>query len=764
MKSPTRKGKSLIDHVVTNSSCKIKTCDVLPTPEISDHDAVFVCLNNRVARFEPRFKIIRDMKNFDLQTYVQDAAKLPYNLVYATDSADDSLDSLNKLLLSCIERHAPLKRIKITRPQAPWMKDLRIADLQRTCREKRYYAHQSQTANDWDEFREARNTLKRRIKSTKKSFHQRILASKRPKEVWKLVHRILHPKVKKINVSPSELNKHYQTTAARILGSKPTPVEEIKQLLRDQPNTEKQFNFQLVSHEQVLKELKSIRNDCSSGYDHLPVSLIKPIASNLASPLTHIINAGIQGNLFHQQWKIGKITPIPKTEHSTTPDQFRPVTVLPILSKIYERLMAKQIVAFIEENNIYKPSMSGFRKHHSTETLLMKIRDDIVGAMNKGEITLATFIDYSKAFDTVDFKTLLCKLRKLGFSYSASTLMLSYLSDRKQFVQIDDKQSDRETVIFGVPQGSVLGPILFNLYTADLQDNIDGGDTDQYADDTTNCDYCKPAQLPASVKDLSSRFNQMKGYSTTNNLAFNEKKTKVMVITTSRISKIHNLNEPTNETFHIKHHGQPIERVSNYKLLGILLDQHLNWEDQIKRVSSSVYCRLFVLRYLRRTASFRLRKQLAESLLISRLHYCVSLFWNLSQARIKKLDKLKCRIASFVTQKFATTEDLIQLGWLPMKQQIDFSIMKLAHKSIHNESFPSYLKGFEAKISTRATRSQLDNKLDTKVSEKLFVGKASRLLNELPEPLRMEADHSIFCSSLKKLLLDRGLALFYSAH
>ena len=762
--SPTRKGKSLIDHVITNSNCKIKTCDVLPTPEISDHDAVFVCLNNRVARFEPRYKIIRDMKNFDLQSYVQDAATLPFNLVYATDSADDSLDNLNKLLLSCIERHAPLKRIKITRPQAPWMKDMKIATLQRTCREKRFKAHQTQTATDWNEFRNARNNLKRKIKLTKKSFYQRIFASKQPKEVWKLVHRILHPKINKINVSPSKLNKHYQTTATRILGTEPTPFDEIKQLLRDYPDAENQFNFKHVTRDQVLKELKSIRNDCSSGYDNLPISLIKPIACHLGSPLTHIINSGIQENLFHQQWKIGKITPIPKTEHSTTPDQFRPVTVLPILSKIYERLMAKQIVTFIEESNIYKPSMSGFRKNHSTETLLMKIRDDIVRAMNKGEITLATFIDYSKAFDTVDFKTLLCKLRKLGFSYSASMLMLSYLSDRKQFVQIDDKQSDRETVIFGVPQGSVLGPILFNLYTTDLQDNIDGGDTDQYADDTTNCDYCKPAQLPAAIKDLSSRFNQMIGYSNTNNLAFNEKKTKVMLITTSRISKIHNLNDPANETFHIKHHGQPIERVSNYKLLGILFDQHLNWDNQIKRVSSSVYCRLFVLRYLRRTASFRIRKQLAESLLISRLHYCISLSWNLSQVRIKKLDKLKCRIASFVTQKFATTEDLIQLGWLPMKQQVEFNIMKLAHKSIHNEYFPSYLKGFETKISTRATRSQLDNKLDTKVSEKLFVGKASRLLNELPEQLRMEVEHSVFCSSLKKILLDRGLALFYSSH
>ena len=246
--------------------------------------------------------------------------------------------------------------------------------------------------------------------------------------------------------------------------------------------------------------------------------------------------------------------------------------------------MAKQIVTFIDENRIYKASMSGFRKHHSTETLLMKIRDDVVSAMNKGEVTLATFLDYSKAFDTVDFKTLLCKLRRLGFSYSASTLMLSYLSDRKQFVQINDEKSDEVPVIFGVPQGSVLGPILFNLYTADLQEHINGGETNQYADDTTNCDHCKPKELPSKLEGLSSRFDEMKQWSKGNNLAFNEAKTKLMLLSSSRIAKLHHLNDPANLTFNFKHQGQPIERVTCYKLLGVQLDQHLNWENQIKFV------------------------------------------------------------------------------------------------------------------------------------------------------------------------------------
>jgi len=128
------------------------------------------------------------------------------------------------------------------------------------------------------------------------------------------------------------------------------------------------------------------------------------------------------------------------------------------------------------------------------------MRDDILKAMNRGEVTLAVFLDYSKAFDTVDYKVLLSKLRKLGFSRKATTWMLSYLTNRKQFVQVDDTKSTEETVLFGVPQGSVLGPILFNLYTVDLQDEIDGPAC-QYADDTTIYSHCKPSTIKDSLQN-----------------------------------------------------------------------------------------------------------------------------------------------------------------------------------------------------------------------------------------------------------------------
>ena len=168
VEKPTRKGKSLIDHIITHSSCKVSTCHVLPTPEISDHDAIYVCINTRISRYEPRFKIIRDLKNFLLDSYIQDTFILPFNLVYATDSADDGLDTFNTLINSCIEKHTPLKRIKVTWPPAPRIRDLQISDLQRQCKKHRYRAHQSQTILDWNNFREIRNKLKQTIKHTKK--------------------------------------------------------------------------------------------------------------------------------------------------------------------------------------------------------------------------------------------------------------------------------------------------------------------------------------------------------------------------------------------------------------------------------------------------------------------------------------------------------------------------------------------------------------------------------------------------------------------
>ena len=175
----------------------------------------------------------------------------------------------------------------------------------------------------------------------------------------------------------------------------------------------------------------------------------------IASPLTHIINSFISSSSFPAAWKIARISPIPKTDLPTEPDHYRPISILPALSRVFERLMLQQMLHYLNQHEVLQKSITEYRKGHFTTTVLLRIRDDIIKAMKTGEFTLIAFADFSKAFKTVDYSTVLRKLHVIGFSRTSLNWVMNYLTSCKQFVQINDKQSDLESVRFGVPQGSI---------------------------------------------------------------------------------------------------------------------------------------------------------------------------------------------------------------------------------------------------------------------------------------------------------------------
>ena len=226
--------------------------------------------------------------------------------------------------------------------------------------------------------------------------------------------------------------------------------------------------------------------------------LIEPVLDHLISPLVHIINNSINK----------RVCPIPRVDQPTSVKDFQPNSVLPILSKVYERVILQQLFNFIEKESFYTTTQSGFRRGHSTTTVLLKIRDDIKRAMNKSEVTLAILIDHSNAFDTIDQNILLEKLLKYNFSPQAIEIIFSYVSDRKQYVQVDDKSSEMSNMYFGVPQGSILGPVLFNLYVADLSEILSSTSA-QYPDDTTIYDSCKNSEIKSCAQNLQKDLNNM---------------------------------------------------------------------------------------------------------------------------------------------------------------------------------------------------------------------------------------------------------------
>ena len=676
---------------------------------------------------------------------------LPLDVVYGLECADDMVDAMNSLIRDCIDRHVPLRRTKVTRPPAPWLQTDEIRLLQSERDHLRKQAHENGSEASWNTFREVRNKIKSVVNKARRLFLSKALSSKRPKEVWKVIHRILNPSPKPLRENPDELNRYFVSTATRIMGSEPDDSTDLLDFLHSLPEHPTGFTFRKVTFEEVLKEINRLRSDSSTGYDQIPVKYIKLGKDHLAGPLMHIINTCIAALMFPRVWKTARVSPIPKIDQPIDKSDFRPVSILPALSKIYERLVLSQLVSHIDEQFLLGGRISGYRQGHSTCTVLIGIRDDLIWAMNRGEVTMMVCADYSKAFDTVQFKALLRKMHCMGFSKTFLLWVHNYLTQRRQFVQIDDRSSEMAPVHFGVPQGSILGPVLFNLYVADLQGMLDCP-CYQYADDTTFYLHSKVSALAQCSVELNGVLSRLGDYSESSNLALNCSKTKWMLISTPQMAHVHNLDVCS---VPVACREISLERITCTKLLGVQLDHNLKWNDHVKSLLTSCYGTLSILRKLRNLAPFYVRKNLAESLVIGKLDYASTVFYPLSQYQVDRLQRLQNACAGFVLRKYARPEDLAYLNWLPISERRDFNILKLTHKAIHSSDFPEYLSLELRNVHTHNLRLSEAPLLLVPKETGTFQHSAASIFNKLPSALRNIKDYNSFCRSLRKYLSNR---------
>ena len=335
------------------------------------------------------------------------------------------------------------------------------------------------------------------------------------------------------------------------------------------------------------------------------MSFIKPVAEYLESPLTFIINNFIVTSTFPGIWKIARISPIPKIVNPSQLKDYRPISILPILSKIYEKLVLQQMTEFIEKQLIYHKHQSGYRKNHSTTTLLMKLYDDIKTSMNKGEITIVIFADYSKVFDTIDFYTLIQKMNTFNFSKDFLYCTMSYLTFRHHFVQIDAHFSTLLTSEFGVPQGFILRPILFNLCVADMSQMTPESECLQYVDEhyTEHAKQVNYMHVSAVLRKISTLFRDGQVIQI---LFLTLPKQKVMAISTPQMSKHHQLKE---EKINVKCNNITLERISEWKLLGITLEELFHLDKHISKLLKDCYSSLSMLKKLKRYTTLPIRKQ-----------------------------------------------------------------------------------------------------------------------------------------------------------
>jgi hypothetical protein len=397
------------------------------------------------------------------------------------------------------------------------------------------------------------------------------------------------------------------------------------------PNTYPTFTFDLVNSSEIDKIISSLKSKHSTGQDNISTVLIKSLKDELIAPITLIANQMLTTSVFPNPLKIAKVKPLYKKGDRQLCNNYRPISLLPSISKILEKVMLLQLDRHFSTNNIYYSSQYGFQKNKSTEHALLELTDRILHQMDMNKAPTTIFLDLSKAFDTLNHEILLFKLKHYGLHSSAIQLCQHYLTNRKQYVQIQDTKSSQLDINIGVPQGSILGPFLFLVFVNDLPNCSNNTKFITYADDTTLISTVNHE----STEDLNSLKNELdKVYKwlCTNKLSLNISKTKSIVFRTPH----RKLTPPV-----ITINNQQIENTDTFNFLGVTLDKHLTWKPHIDRITKKISQITGAINNLKNTIPLTAKLHIYNSLIVPHLNYGI-LVWGLS-AHINNIYKIQKR-------------------------------------------------------------------------------------------------------------------------
>ena len=511
------------------------------------------------------------------------------------------------------------------------------------------------------------------------------------------------------------------------------------------------------------KELQVVVQRLSSAtcdLDPMPTKLFKNVFSCLLDDVLDIVNSSLSNGIFPICLKQAIVMPLLKKSNLNPCilQNYRPISNLPFLGKILEKVVYQQLHSYLSHNNLFDIYQSGFRVKHSTETALVKVVNDLKINSDNHKASILVLLDLSAAFDTIDHTILLHRLEHcLGIRGTALNWLSSYLTDRCFTVSIGNFQSDKVDIPYGVPQGSILGPLLFNLYMLPLGSIIQQYNVSyhSYADDT-QLYISVPADDHSPVNELIKCITDIKQWMAENFLQLNENKTEILLVGPKPLRHhIHSLLIPLSI--------EPSEHVKN---LGVILDPDLSFHKQISNISKTAFYHLRIISKVRPLLSQSDAEKLVHAFISNRLDYCNALFAGLSKQVLNKLQLIQNAAARVLTKtkKFDhITPILSYLHWLPVKQRIDFKILLTVFKSINGLAPPyiaSMLTEYTPDRSLRSSNQGLLNipRINSKSAYGAFSHYGPTLWNSLPHELRSATTVSSFKSKLKTYLFSQAFS------
>ena len=449
------------------------------------------------------------------------------------------------------------------------------------------------------------------------------------------------------------------------------------------------FTFDCVSDSTVMSVIKTLATKNSTGIDSISSHMLQKLAPSIITPLTHIINQSLCTGIFPHRLKIAKVIPLFKKNDPHIFDNYRPISLLSSISKTFEKVDFNQVYEYFTNNELFYNSQYGFRKLHSTEYASLELVDRISQYLDNGKLTVTVYLDLSKAFDTINHEILLKKLEYYGFTDTPLKWFRSYLHNRQQYVFFNGCCSTPKTLETGVPQGSILGPLLFLIYMNDIKEACKKFIPILYADDTglvsSLCSFYDDKDkydINEISRDINDELSCVQEWLNINKLSLNVSKTKYMIFH----HRQRNIDEFIPD---IRINDSPIERVTDFNFLGLQIDQHLNWNAHIQKSSNKISRTLGVMNRLKRYLPTKILRVLYNSLILPHLQYGI-LSWGFKLSRLSKLQKRAIRVIT--CSKFnAHTEPLFKsLNLLKLEDMVSFNVLKLYYKLCHG-NLPVYV-------------------------------------------------------------------------